>query len=45
MEHRESYLMVPPVVDHDFSQFLVLFASDLCPTVEKLVVGEQQKMS
>ena len=43
-EHRESYLVVPPVVDHDFSQFSALPTSDLLPTVEELMVGEQLKM-
>ncbi len=36
--------MVPPVVDHDFSQFSALPASDLRPTVEESMVGEQLKM-
>ena len=43
--HRESYLVVLPVVDHDISQVSVLPVSDLHPTVEELIVGQQLRMS
>ncbi len=43
-EHRESYLVVSPVVDRDYSQFSALPMSDLRPAVEESMVGEQLKM-
>ncbi len=36
--------MVPPVVDHDFAQFSSLPLSDLRPSMEESMVGEQLKM-
>ena len=43
-QHQESYLVVPLVANCDFSQFSVLSPSDLLPTVEESIVGEQLKM-
>ena len=39
-----SHLMVPPVADHNFFQVSMLPPSDLHPTVEESMVGEQVKM-
>ena len=43
-QHRELYPIVLPVVDCDFSQFSVVPPSDLHPSVEESMVGEQLKM-
>ena len=42
--HQESYLVVPPVVDRNFSQFSTLPASDFSPPDEESMGGEQLKM-
>ncbi len=43
-QHWESYLVVPPVGDHDFPQFSSLSPFDLHPTVKASMVNYQLKM-